>query len=321
MNKVAFTRPSLKTICMRKMSSSANASSPWRCSLEQQREDETVAEVKRQLEQDRSKTPADLREKGLERTNNNKGYMFLNIGESAEHWLASLPQSQKPLLDLGAAYGVHTIHAIKAGRDVIAVDCDETHIRVLNERVDSFLSEQRDSKYGELVRTTVATLPKGDLCEENSVAGVLLSEVLHFLKPGGPLAVMRDIFRWLEPGGLFVATCASSTCASSVEFSQFSLILYQLRHGRTLAEAKELLREASGEELLDIAPFYMELRTDLEFEAGAYDHLYLWSTKEIGAMARKAGFDVERVEYFSPSKYPQPTKDDEVILLARKPRQ
>lgn len=257
----------------------------------------------------------------VEPTNNKKGFMFLKIGESAQYWLDSLPHSEKPLLDIGAAYGVHTIHAINAGRHVIALDCDQSHLAELRRRVESLQSNPRaeaNVSLGALRGTVRATLPCSDACAADSVSGVLISEVLAFMRPGEPQVVFNDVFRWLQPGGRLVVTAASSTCLEhSVNVRGF-----QLANGRSLDEALQLLR-ASPNVLLDAAPGFLQLNKDYKFSAQLPESLYYLSTSELELMAESAGFQVERVSYISPKKYPKlpdsNRTDETVLLVARKP--
>lgn len=258
---------------------------------------------------------------GLERTNNKKGFMFLRIGESASYWLNSLPHSSSPLLDLGAAYGVHTIHALKAGRDVVAVDMDEVHIAELRVRVDDYLrspAAQNGAGPGRLVDATVATLPEPAICQEDSVAGVLVAEVLHFMKPGQLQPLFSDIYRWLEPGGRVVVTAAASQRAKVEVFT--SKMGYKLSNDRTVDDVDKMISTASGEELAKAAPAFMELPEASPFRANVNSHLYLMSTKEVKAFAKEAGFQIERCSYITPQKYPDKKVEGETVLLvARKP--
>lgn len=256
---------------------------------------------------------------GLERTNNKTGFMFHRIDESASYWLNSLPHSPNPLVDLGSAYGVHTLHALKAGRDVIAVDMDEVHIAGLQERVDEYLASpaaQTRPGPGRLVRATVAKLPQSGVCDDESVAGVLLSEMLHFLKPGEPLPLLKDIYRWLEPGGCLVATVSASVPANVATFS--GKAGYVLRDGRTAVEADKLISSASGQELMEMAPAFMELPASAPFRIAACGHLYLMSAKELKAFAKQAGFQIERCSDITQNKYPG-KEGNAVLLVARKP--
>ena len=258
---------------------------------------------------------------GLERTKNKTGFMYLRIGESATHWLNSLPHSSSPLLDLGAAYGVHTLHAMKAGRDVIAVDMEQAHIDDLRVRADDYAKSsaaENSTGPGKLVRATVATLPDPSVCADESVAGVLLSEVIHFMRPGQPQVVFSDIFRWLKPGGRLVVTTAASKGPKVEEFANKAG--FKLNGERSVEEAIDMISTASGPELVKAAPTFMELPQDSPMRKFVCGILYLMSTKEVETMAKEAGFKVERCRYITTGKYPDKTiKGETVLLVAKKP--
>lgn len=265
--------------------------------------------------------PKALAAMGLERTNNKTGFMFLNIDDSINYWLNSMPHSSKPLVDLGAAYGIHTIHALKAGRDVISVDMDEVHISKLRERVDKYLKStaaQQSTSPGRLVDSLIATLPDSTVFQDESVAGVLLSEVLHFMKPGQPQPLFEDVYRWLEPGGKMVVTMAASKEEKVQNFA--GKMGFELNNDRTVDEVNNMIATASSEELANEAPAYMELPASSPFRAAVCGSLYLMCAKELKVFAKRAGFQIEKCTHISPDKYPDAKIEGETVLLvARKP--
>jgi SAM-dependent methyltransferase len=234
----------------------------------------------------------------VERTLNQKGFMFLAPSVAADYWLASLPTSPAPLLDLGTAFGVHTIHAIKAGRDVVAVDMDTHHLETLRERVAALVSTD-EKPLGNLVGTRVATLPKCDLFENNSTAGILMSEVAHFLSPTELQAFMRDAIQWLQPGGRLALTSASVHMAG--EFIKAGMTL---RSGGSVEEMYAMLAaDVPDQEIVDAAHGCFMMHPGSKFASVGPQLSYLRCSRELGAMERTAGFEVECVEYISPRKY------------------
>lgn len=258
--------------------------------------------------QDKKQDAEYLASVGLVATNNNKGHMFLQVDGYVESWLSSLPDSDKPLADLGCAFGVHTVHALRHGRDVIAVDMERSHIVTL----ETTIRAQRGLA-GRLVATRVARLPQSDLFESESLAGVLLSELLHFLTPGEPGRVFADVFKWLQPGGRVVVSTASDTaCASKLACGA------TMRGGDTEDEIMRFIQSASDEDLVREAPTFATYST----QSSDLSHLYYFSTRELAAHARLAGFHIENLHYYSPQKY-QVTyseENDAVLLIARKPQ-
>lgn len=264
--------------------------------------------------------PETLARNRVEKTMNNFGYMYLDMGESADYWLRSLPHSKKPLLDLGCAFGVHTLHAIKNGRDVIAVDCHDNHIQILTERAEKLLEQAtRDdtSKYGNLVRTVVETLPAGHLFPPASASGILLTEVMHFFALGQPTAFFKDAFTWLEPGGLLVVTTKSATSVES--FLEYPLF-YHLQEGYTMEQMKECVETKDGKDLVEIAPYFLKLPSDSLFRKHLCERLYVLTEKELSAMAVAAGFEIVRIDLVSKAyNRSHPSPNNTVLVVVRKP--
>ena len=264
------------------------------------------------------KDPSFFVHKRLEPTKNSTGFMFLDIHPSVNPWLKSLPQSQNPLLDLGAAYGVHTIHAMKHGRDVVALDADKRHIEILQRRATDFQkSKDSPSRCGRLVKTVSATLPSRDVFRENSFSGILISEVLHFLRLGEPQKVLRDAYKWLQPGGTLVATLASAL-NMALEGYETGFVI---NGGMTRAQALKVIKE-EPDNIAAIAPGYLEFPPGSPYRSMMGERMYLLTAKELGGFARAAGFEILELRTFSPKKYPMATdktKNDCLLLVARKP--
>lgn len=250
-----------------------------------------------------------------ERTLNGTGNMFNTRSIAAEHWLTILPESALPLVDIGACYGVHTLLALSKGRNVIAVDSADEHLTELRRRVEQQTQRYKEGpqNLGKLVGCVQARVPDRNIIQKNSVAGVLISEVMHFLQPGEPLQVFYDTYEWLCNGGKLIVSTGS--------FNVQNLELYKetttLNKGRSTTEVRKLLEEKTGEELLDDCPGLLVL-PDRENEGRAMQ-LYLLTTTELEAMARLAGFKVLECKYYSQSKYVPPNvRGESVLLIAEK---
>lgn len=248
--------------------------------------------------------------------------MYHVIGDSAAEWLASLPSSTKPLLDVGAAYGVHTLHAMRHGRDVLALDCDKVHLAELRRRADNLVADTPAADrpaLGNLAGTVFAKLPKPDALPPASVSGVLLSEMMHFLHPGEPQRLFEHISHWIQPGGKVVATMGSF---APVALSFASRPDFFLRDGWTIDKALEALTWPD-QELLDAAPGIIMFKKHSPYRKDHGIHVYLYNLEEVAALCRLTGFVVERLEYVSLGKYPtaDPINEPEcVLLVARKPK-
>lgn len=130
--------------------------------------------------------------KGLVPTMNDKGFMFEVIDDYAEEFIAYAGQSPDEALEIGCAYGIATIAALKNGARVTACDMDERHLEVLKSRAPESLHEQLTLVKG--------MLPDAGL-QENHFGSLLCSRVLHFLTGEEIEQSVQNMYRWLKPGG------------------------------------------------------------------------------------------------------------------------
>lgn len=265
----------------------------------------------------------------VEKTANNRGFMFLSPLDSFQYWTSSLPKSELPLLDLGSAYGVNTLSAIRAGRDVIAADMDSNHLKILRERAEALKNKSHEKTLGRLIDTKVMQLPCSNGMKEKSVSGILLSEVLHFLSPGEPEKIMKDAYKWLDVGGFFVVNCLSWTAFNH----PLGKNIFELDGGHNPQEVVEMMTGAdekaltiTKKEMERIPAIYLTRKgpTPPEFHNKLpYDgNLLLHSIANLSVMAREAGFEVVKACYISPRRYPNYPKelsDETALLVARKP--
>jgi SAM-dependent methyltransferase len=135
--------------------------------------------------------PAWLR-RGMEPTLNGTGFMFKVLDEYANDFIQFAGQTDGGVLDIGCAYGVATIGALEAGGRVTACDLDPRHLEILMENTPEALRSQLTCQPGQLPDVT---LP------DQSFDAILCSRVLHFLDGSAIDASVRNMFRWLKPGG------------------------------------------------------------------------------------------------------------------------
>jgi len=129
---------------------------------------------------------------GMVPTMNDKGYMFEVLDNYAEEFIAHSGESGQPAADIGCAYGIATIAALKNGAHVTACDMDQRHLDVLKSRAPEELHEKLTLMTG--------VLPDIDL-PESYFYSLLCSRVLHFL-PGDEIdQSVANMFRWIKPGG------------------------------------------------------------------------------------------------------------------------
>jgi SAM-dependent methyltransferase len=132
--------------------------------------------------------------KGWVPTMNQRGFMATELDPYSQAWVDFAKEASGPVLDIGAAYGVASIEALKQGASVTAADMEEKHLDVLRSRI-------KDESLAQRLKTVVGTLPDGlDLAEE-SFAAILISRVLHFLEPKQVQDSVAQAARWLKRGG------------------------------------------------------------------------------------------------------------------------
>lgn len=267
--------------------------------------------------QEFNKVPADkegdlqfMASVGLVPTKNNTGCMFLQVGGYVNDWLNEWKVGSKPLLDIGCAYGIHTLHALKSGCDVIAADMSEAHISELQKK-----AMRSEYSAGNLISSHVMRLPTespSSILPQASVSAVLISEVLHFLQVGEPLPALKQVFDWLVPGGrLFVSTASPKGFENIIKHGA------KMNGGSSEEEIMDLVKKCTEEEIIRIGPTFTTFA-----DCSALKTLYYMTTDELGALARLAGFEIERLEYHSPRKYQvsYAERDESVLLVARKPQ-
>jgi SAM-dependent methyltransferase len=125
-------------------------------------------------------------------TLNQTGFMFEILDEFADDFIEYSGRSDAPVLDLGCAFGIATIAALKAGGRVTACDPEQQHLDILVENTPEAL---RDN-----LETLTGILPYVDFPSQ-SFAAILCSRVLHFLDGSAIDASVRKMFAWLKPGG------------------------------------------------------------------------------------------------------------------------
>ena len=159
------------------------------------------AKINSQKEHKVLKTAMDISQsRELIPTLNKQGYMLRELNEYSRAFVDFAPIAPGPVLDIGAAYGVATLPALEKGAHVIANDLDIRHLKILEENVSESYRKNLELKLGKI--------PGEVDFPENSLGAVLASGVLHFL-PGDELIIaVKQIHKWLKPGGkfFFVAT-------------------------------------------------------------------------------------------------------------------
>lgn len=106
-----------------------------------------------------------------------------------------------PCLEIGAAYGVSTLAALKKGARMIANDLSPDHLKIL-------WAETPDDLKNNLTLMPGA-FPEAITLEKNTLDAVLSSRMLNFLPPEALQSGLKTIFDWLKPGGKFFVVLSS----------------------------------------------------------------------------------------------------------------
>jgi len=129
---------------------------------------------------------------GMEPTLNGTGFMFSTLDEYAEDFIQFAGQTEDTVLDLGCAFGVVTIAALEAGGNVTACDLDQRHLDILLEKTPAELQPKLERVQGRL--------PNIDFAPD-SFSAIICSRVLHFLDGSAIDASVKNMEKWLKPGG------------------------------------------------------------------------------------------------------------------------
>lgn len=136
---------------------------------------------------------------GFVKTFNNTGYMTTYLDEFSQVWVNHCLKSNGLNADIGSAYGVATLAALKdSNAKVLAIDLDPSHLHVLR---------QEATRIGANTRLSTAD---GDFPDsimyvgENSLDNVLICRVLHFFNGDKIKRAAKWCFEKIKLGGRVV---------------------------------------------------------------------------------------------------------------------
>ena len=123
-------------------------------------------------------------------TRNKKGFTY-TLTSFGKAFINAAAKASKPVMDIGAAYGVATLPALLTGAKVIAVDIEEKHLLAINNSVNGPLRNQ--------LITIAERFPHFELLPD-SLSAVYMSQVLPFLTGDEIEDGIKKIYDWLIPG-------------------------------------------------------------------------------------------------------------------------
>ena len=117
-----------------------------------------------------------------------------------QDWLESFDGTH-PLLDIGCAYGINRFEALKLGIPTIALDTHNVHLDVVKQ-----VADERAYK---TLTCLLGSLPDDIPVPDESLSGVLVSEVLHLLTAEQIAISFQTIFKKLLKGGIVAVSAMS----------------------------------------------------------------------------------------------------------------
>ena len=134
---------------------------------------------------------------------NGRGFMEQDLNNISKSFVEESSELEGLSLDVGCAYGIASIAALKKGSKVLASDMDQAHLDILLKETPEELKDNLTTKLG--------TLPNIDFKNESFIT-IHCSRCLHFLTPNELIETLRNMYNWIQPGGriyLITDTCYS----------------------------------------------------------------------------------------------------------------
>ena len=222
-------------------------------------------------------------EQGLIKTQNAMGVMFKELSPAAETFVQYAKIAKFPLLDIGAAYGATAIPALENGAEVIACDLCEEHL--------SILRQSTDPKWINKLKTLAKKFPDELNFKKESLSGILISNVLHFMDGQSITNGLNKCWNWLQYDGKLFITVMTPHLS----------FYYQL-----ISEYEKRARE--GDEWPGI--FNPKLVASDKWSDNLPDFVHLFEIDTIKNIVEKAGFTIDSIDYFCYKNYPNEHRTD-----------
>lgn len=133
------------------------------------------------------------------KTKNNMGFAHLTPLKVIQALYQQAETQKGVYVDIGAAYGIDAVYMVKAGARVVAVDLENQHLEVLQQR----LKDEEQQR----LEVRCQRFPDETCLESETYDAVLLSRVLIFLKPDNVDTALQQVYSALKKGGkVYVVT-------------------------------------------------------------------------------------------------------------------
>ncbi len=211
-------------------------------------------------------------------TLNQFGYMKEELDEYSRDFLEYASKTDKPVLEIGTAYGWVALQALERGATLIANDVSEEHLSILLQNA----SEHNLSSLSLLP----AEFPGQVNLPDESIAAVLASRIFHFLDGSRVEEGLGKLHRFLMPGGKLYFT-ACSFYHYSVKEKMLNTFNERISQG--IKWPGLILNQRASAP--DHAPYVQEL-------------LNVFDVPQLEALLPKHGFIIDRISLFD---YPNDT--------------
>jgi len=233
---------------------------------------------------------------GFVKTLNNMGYMTSTLDVYSKAFAEFSPHGPGPALDIGAAYGVATLAALKNGASrVLANDIDARHLEILADRAPEADRNRLDLVPG--------AFPDGFELMPESIGSILICRVMHFFNGPTLERAAAKLHAWLASGGkVFIV-------AETPYLKNFSAFIptYEARRAAGAPWPGFI------DDVMAIAP---------ERGAALPPQMHLLDPAVLTRVFTQAGFMVETAATFARPDFPEDIQLDgreSVGLIARKP--
>lgn len=223
------------------------------------------------------------------------GYMGTTLDPYSQVLIDFAPSAPGPFLDVGAAYGVASLAALRSGCRVMANDLDERHLKILWEKTPKSLRDH--------LQLVPGSFPDQLKIKPHSLGAVLVSRLFHFFDGPTIMKAVGLIFNWLAPRGKVAVVADTIYLRPYFKF----LPIYQERY--KAQDPWPGVFEDGQKYNKKRAKFLPKLFHCLDPEV-------------LNRVFTRAGFQIEKVEVFPRLDYFPDTRLDgreNVGVLARKP--
>ena len=132
---------------------------------------------------------------GFIATHNHQGYMTTSLDCFSQNFTCCGSGLKQParLLEIGAAYGVASLAALKHGSIVVANDLDPIHLAIMASKVDS--------EHKQNLETVTGVFPEELEFPENYFDGALVCRVMHFFNAQRIIDSLKFLRKVIKPCG------------------------------------------------------------------------------------------------------------------------